>query len=1093
MIKTHISAVTMALLVLLCVEIKAEPLVSWKIKEELGVSWNNELIYKTLSFPGGAIAQPRLSATVNGKSNPCQVTDIERHDDGTIASLKVWMVVSVKPNEELEIKISQSDKPSQSGALKIEEKKDTLLLTTEAPGRIGVSVPKGGADYPWLVDSSNVPAPVQGLLLPSGATTAPGEIHTPFRVKSWKTDILAQGPVFVETETRYIFETGYWNFRVLVVRASPLVIITEEFDTGSSDATSDKCACFCNIPLQGKSFATEKVFFAGFNNDEAFNSLIKSGVDTNMLKAAGIRKNWFASSIHGYPLKDAPVGLHYSMSGYPTQQQRLGCMLRAVSSRGDAIGFAGLDIPYWRNPLSIQFRKDDSQNFQALLPVQKCRQTWGIDGFDDNSPNYTGATRYVPDSTCRRKYGIMLSSATDDTAHLLKDLAMEARKHGVFSLNNINSWVLDWPDPRADAAKAETTDAAALKELDYLRERLKAYRVYGTYAVYSMGLHFGFAKGRYKALQAVVDAPENMRAQDREMFRKLLAFNAYFMHSKSSFPMDTGFHLNNPNMTIMAAEARFLSSLLVKDHPQYTEWGIATVEVMREFFNRFTRPSGASYENPHYVLGATLGFAAPTQAKMTANGLDDPFDTERFRKLIRFTLDWLSPPDPRFSGCRSILPLGNCSYQSIPVAMSVPLVTYLSEKDPPLARKLQWAANQTYPADKKINIVRDERPELKSVAYEGDGVSFRHGFGTPYETLLRLRAGDCDGHYEWETDQLIYTLYAKGSPINLTFGNGYFPMFCRPWLRNRVSFDMKFETSERNETRVDAVALGGTVEYARAWRDVDQLRPLNSEYPQLDEKRKWTVNERENWGAFPEGIENIPLTTWHRQIMFLKDPDPKGPNYFVINDGFGGTPTRPTDVNFWFLATDMTRDGNVLHYTGQCDVNMDVYIHTPETFTPHTDSYGHQQQPYGALFKHDLDYYPNGKRWEEQMLLRIRQAPGKGYMTVLYPRLKENDPPAAYKRLADNVVEITTPSGTDVVLMATWPFSYKEKRFSFQGRAAAIRWLKDGSIVVRNAEDTISLSIAGKTVTGEGPFEVVIKNGEITRQSIPEGSRLETN
>ena len=127
------------------------------------------------------------------------------------------------------------------------------------------------------------------------------------------------------------------------------------------------------------------------------------------------------------------------------------------------------------------------------------------------------------------------------------------------------------------------------------------------------------------------------------------------------------------------------------------------------------------------------------------------------------------------------------------------------------------------------------------------------------------------------------------------------------------------------------------------------------------------------------------------------------------------------------------------------------------------------------------------------MLLRIRQAPGKGYMTVLYPRLKEDDPPAAYKRLADNVVEITTPSGTDVVLMATWPFSYKEKRFSFQGRAAAIRWLKDGSIVVRNAEDTISLSIAGKTVTGEGPFEVVIKNGEITRQSIPEGSRLETN
>lgn len=156
--------------------------------------------------------------------------------------------------------------------------------------------------------------------------------------------------------------------------------------------------------------------------------------------------------------------------------------------------------------------------------------------------------------------------------------------------------------------------------------------------------------------------------------------------------------------------------------------------------------------------------------------------------------------------------------------------------------------------------------------------TYRDGFGTPYETLFCIMTGNCDGHNELETDQMAYTLYAKGHPIHLTFGNGYHPMFVRPWLRNRVSFDHKFEVTERSSTRVVTACFMPDAEYMRATRDVDQIRPLKTEYPLLtDNGMQWSDEERESWPAAPTDIETIPTIRWHRQVLFLKDSDSKGP------------------------------------------------------------------------------------------------------------------------------------------------------------------------------------------------------------------------
>ena len=74
-----------------------------------------------------------------------------------------------------------------------------------------------------------------------------------------------------------------------------------------------------------------------------------------------------------------------------------------------------------------------------------------------------------------------------------------------------------------------------------------------------------------------------------------------------------------------------------------------------------------------------------------------------------------------------------------------------------------------------------------------------------------------------------------------------------------------------------------------------QLLPRGSEYPLVDKNNKWTSQESQNWLRTcklwdkPESF--VPKAVWQRQMVLLKDPDPKGPNYFVLRDTFGGKPT----------------------------------------------------------------------------------------------------------------------------------------------------------------------------------------------------------
>lgn len=1037
---------------------------SFTLRDHVGIAWQNEPVHFALSFKPGELEGPARAA-VRIKDGPAvlsQCSDVQRHPDGSISSFNVWIMATVPANGQTTYVVSPGQKPSAPGSgdtlARVADGRLTLLTAPQKAA--GVVLPAGAQTYPFLVPHSQVPGPIQGLLFASGRQTGPGRFDIPWRVLSHETQILDQGPLFSRATVRYQFETGYWTFTARVFRDTPIVLIDDELDTGDSGLPAEGFDRFYSIPLSGGGFKPSQLFFGGRCDREDLTDLAKNRMAEPLLKAAGLQAGWYASPIHGFTLKlDKPDEFYYLL-GYPSGLPRIGGLARAVEPGGEAVGVVGLHTARWRNPLSLRLASD-GKDLLLRLPLQNYNQAWSYDGFGRTSPNYTGRTVGAPDSLVRRSFGIMLSPAEDEKQNLLASLFAMGGRMGAHPLDLVKDWTLDWPDPMANAAWAPKTSERAQKVIDLLRGRIALNRAQGHLSRFSMGYHFGFYVHEYPELTAVLNSTADLTAADRRTLRQLVAFVTYDMHLPDTFPWGMGFHLNNPNMTLMACEARAKSSILIPDHPLFKTWGDVTVKLVNEYKRRFTRDSGAVYENPHYTLGVTFASLSQLNEIFLTHGLGDAFNNDLTRRSVRFTFDWLTPPDPRFLGHRTALPVGNGSYQSYPPEMVGRFVDYYKTRDANFAGQIAWVANQTLPDDKKVKTVPEVTPKLGSVYYPDYGVAFRHGFGTPYETLFHMMAGNCDGHYEWEQDQMTYTLYAKGQPINLHFGNGYFPMLCRPWMRNRVSIDHKFEMSERNPTQVLATGIAPDAQYLHATRQVDQIRALLTDQPVESPPGKWAPEESKSWPARPANIETIPLTVWHRQVLFLNDPDPKGPNYFVIRDAFSGTPTRPTDVSFWFLATGMEKRGEVYHYNGQCKVDMDVFVATPApgSFEPKADRYKHPQQPYGRLVGFDPAYHPDGKLGEEQIALRIAQPAGKGYLTVLYPRLKENDPPATFARLDESVVRVETPVSTDYVFVSPFPIEFKDARVHFRGRSGCVRFYKSGKVTLTDFEGGAMISL----------------------------------
>ena len=520
------------------------------IRDYIGVDWTEELVHYALTFepgalPGRAVARVEV---VGGAAIASQVSEVERHDDGSIRSMKVWFFADVPANGAVTYRITPGAVgPTESGAT-VSTHPETIELATKAPQKIAIRLPAGAREYDWPVPAQEVPGPIQSLRLPSGAALGPGRFEVPFRVKSYRAEVIASGPLFAEARVHYVFDVGYWTFRARVLKGCPMIIVEEEFDTGYGGQKWDRVDRFYSLVLNDRGFKPTQGWYTGRSGKAEFHDLLRERPQDLLTKeTSGHIAASAGTKVNGYTLSFKKDRDDYYLAPWPTWSFRVGTMVRFVAPGGDAVGFAALNTVKWRNALSLRFRVDTGGKLMASLPLQVYEQGWPSEGYGRTSVHATGRALFVPDSTARRHYGVMLSAAEDETQNRIESLLRLSVKLGSHPLDVVKDWTLDWPDPLAKEKWAGESTEAGCEALRLMRQWRDWKRTTGHFGLYSMWNHRALTSIRYEPVSAVIDSPDKLTAAERRELRRLCAYQGYVLNSLEHFPYGVGCHLGNPN------------------------------------------------------------------------------------------------------------------------------------------------------------------------------------------------------------------------------------------------------------------------------------------------------------------------------------------------------------------------------------------------------------------------------------------------------------------------------------------------------------------------------------------------------------------
>jgi hypothetical protein len=367
---------------------------------------------------------------------------------------------------------------------------------------------------------------------------------------------------------------------------------------------------------------------------------------------------------------------------------------------------------------------------------------------------------------------------------------------------------------------------------------------------------------------------------------------------------------------------------------------------------------------------------------------------------------------------------------------------------------------------------------------------------------MAYRQGPWMSHYE-DGDQGSWHLYAKGAPLSLDFGSQYGPTMGRPWLHNRISVEHKLDPMLQHEHDIDAFVTMGAADFVSGKAVIDTLFAM-SETPYHP-----MVQLPNTPASKPEPI---PPMSWRRSILFVKDADVLGPNYFLVRDNFIGA-TKPTDWSAWCLADEVRFEGNIARFTGQHGVDLDVVSLLPGTTTwvrnreaippPPTVaklSYGpgvpgwpkEYQQPekdHPPIMSHNFMYL--GEAWrkvngtkvfeERQICARLARPAGAGYFVLLYPRKRDSEPIPTYTAWAQGLgAKVTLPAETHYLLLSPQTVQVKDGDIALDAAVAVVRRSKDRQILsllqgraarvgkyAVTAEAPVTLTITAAGVTGE--------------------------
>jgi hypothetical protein len=189
---------------------------------------------------------------------------------------------------------------------------------------------------------------------------------------------------------------------------------------------------------------------------------------------------------------------------------------------------------------------------------------------------------------------------------------------------------------------------------------------------------------------------------------------------------------------------------------------------------------------------------------------------------------------------------------------------------------------------------------------------------------------------------------------------------------------------------------------------------------------------------------------WTRQIAFVKDIDPLGPNFFVLCDSL--TPPADAVWRLWLTAKRVALDGSTARVEGKEDVDTEITFARPLQVELASETISRTSASGISPTGHE------GPTTTTQTGIRSAIRQGKGWTVVIFPRLKSQRPARVTALAEGKGVKVETEVGTDWVFLSPERFSFRQGDVAFEGTAGAIQ--------IRPTGASLTLGAAGRIAAG---------------------------
>ena len=983
-------ASTAVMLHLLPVAIAANGSSELVVRDFIGRTWRNELV--TFALSEDQARQARAGNALLGSDGKAVPYQLVRSADR--APSRIALLTDLDPFERRAFSFSAS-RSSLRSDVQIEETAEAITIGNS---RVAVRIRTA------LTGNAG---PIAGVRVASSRWIADSTLAAGLPVTAYRARVTARGPVYTEVVCDVtIGGQSTWQLRIRLLANEPVVLFDEV-------AAVDTPASF--VLMLNRNFDADSILYR-----RGLQEIERIGV-VETARLAGV-----------------PADSAFTLEPWLQWQRqvRRGTWFGVYGEhRSELVAVGALRPDLWVNPaiardsqaeprLALSY---ESGALRLTFPIKHGQRGWLLGIFDKNASLAMASgkerMRAPPPQQSVIKHGnfpldvvndyiLQWQGEHDNHPRLLitrSDLPeLRARVQATtsekplvtFEKTPLQRWNLDAPI-RAFLATGDADLGRRISELavEWMQRAVDMYTVQDTLVSFGFAPHHQYDVIRALTLADVALGARHLTPAERERIRAQVAFLGYTLVRKDYWDPERGFSAN-PNMTTMVHAYIVAAAAFIPSHPHATTWAKQSLDELLRQLNEWSDENGGWLEAPHYALVAyDMILGAFIMARNS--GFGDYVFAPKMRKVIEWLAKISTPPDSRIGGYRHLPAIGN-TYLHEPTGEFGTVAYLWRRKDPAFASHMQWMHRQmnsfaepgiggAYPSLEGFRSLLSD-PSIPAVApawgselFPNTGVILRNAFSTARETQLHMILGANHAHYDDDSGSI--TLYGKGRVLADDFGYyGYAPA--------------------EDHSMVDSRSVRGA---------------------RIVTLREFRVGPSAEYVAVDNG-------NWTRQILFLKDTDPLGPNYYVVNDAVRAP--EPATWRIWFTANQIRLGTASAMVDGREDVDLDLVFTRPlttrtEEKTRRSSSGLHPDWRWGPLES-------------TQIGVVAPISHDRPITAILYPRLKSEKAPVTMPIAGGNGVKITHTLGVDYVFVSREPITYREADVAFSGTVGSIQ-LRTGS------------------------------------------------